>query len=83
MSILKGGGGRAGAGCFLRQPGWDCEGWRCTDLQAERVSMEAISERREVRWMETMDSCLVSLGLRGVVSLDRRPEQKANENGNI
>ena len=45
--------------------------------------MEAISERREVRWMETMDSCLVSLGLRGVVSLDRRPEQKANENGNI
>ena len=47
--------------------------------------MEAISERREVRWMEmeTMDSCLVSLGLRGVVSLDSRPEQKANENGNI
>jgi len=69
---------------------------RCTDMQAERVSVEAIWDRREVRWLEveSMDSCLVNLGGREVVRLDRReggqrtsllkveePEEKVTENG--
>ena len=69
---------------------------RCTDLQAEKVCVEARWDRREVRWLEveTTDNCLINLGGREVVRLDRReggqrnslvkveqPEQKVVENG--
>jgi hypothetical protein len=49
-------------------------GCHCTNMQAERVSVEAICDRREVRWLEveTTKSCLVNLGGREVARLDMR-----------
>jgi len=47
---------------------------RCTDLQEEKVSLESSWDRMEVRWLEveTKDSCLVNIGGREVLRLDRR-----------